>query len=55
MEVRVLTKKIAYELIKRNHDLINMEDNYKFPQYKVFVFKRTPELLSDLEILKNKK
>lgn len=49
MEIKkVFSKKIAYALIKKEHDLLGMEKNRKFPNLKVFIFRKTPALLRDM-------
>lgn len=45
---KIFTKKVAYELIQKGHNLIDMEDNLKHEGLKVFVFEETEELLRDL-------
>lgn len=52
---KIFSKKVAYALIRKEHDLLSMEDNLKFPELKVFIFRETPALLRDLtEITKAK-
>lgn len=45
---KIFSKKVAYALIIKEHDLIGMEDNLKYPELKVFIFRETPALLRDL-------
>lgn len=45
---KIFTKKVAYKLIEKNHNLIDMEDNLKHKGLKVYVFEETEELLRDL-------
>lgn len=51
---KVFSKRVAYELIGKEHDLIDMEDNLKFPKFKVFIFRETPALLRDMTIITEK-
>lgn len=50
---KIFSKKVAYALLKKEHDLLGMEDNLKFPELKVFIFRETPALLRDLTELSN--
>ncbi|HID0816102.1 DUF5659 domain-containing protein [Clostridium botulinum] len=45
---KIFTKKVAYELIQKGHNLVDMEDNLKHKGFKVYVFEETQELLKDL-------
>ncbi|ENK1242996.1 hypothetical protein AB2063_001124 [Clostridium botulinum] len=45
---KIFTKKVAYELIQKGHNLIDMEKNLKHEGFKVYVFEETEELLRDL-------
>lgn len=51
---KIFTKKVAYDLISKNYNLIGMEDNLKKPWLKVFLFEETGELLQELDLISNK-
>ena len=45
---KIFTKKVAMRLINKGFDLIDMETNLKHKNLKVYVFKRTDELMQEL-------
>lgn len=45
---KIFTKKVAYQLISRGHNLIAMEKNYKKKWLNVYIFQRTDSFLDDL-------
>lgn len=45
---KIFTKKVAYQLISRGHNLIAMEKNYKKKWLNVYVFQTTDSFLEDL-------
>lgn len=48
MVKKIFSKKVAYQLIGKGFNLIDMEDNLKYKNLKVFVFEETEELLKAL-------
>ena len=40
---KIFTKNVAFELISKGCNLLDMEPNYKIPKFKVYVFEDTPE------------
>ena len=45
---KIFTKKVAYQLISRGHNLIAMEKNYKKKWLNVYIFQTTDSFLEDL-------
>lgn len=45
---KIFKKSIAMYLIRKGHDLKDIELNLKNNRFKVFIFMETPELLKDL-------
>lgn len=48
---KIFTKKVAYQLISRGHNLIGMEKNYKKKWLNVYVFQTTDSFLEDLSAI----
>ena len=54
MVKKIFSKKVAYQLISQGFNLIDMEDNLKYKNLKVFIFQETDEFKKALtEITKN--
>ena len=51
---KVFTKKLAIELRKRGFKIIGTEPNYKYPQFDVYFFKKTPELQQAIHDINSK-
>lgn len=52
---RIFSKEVAFELLKRGHDIVRTEPNHKYKFYKVFIFEKTDKLLEDITIINDKK
>ena len=48
---KIFTKKVAYQLVSRGHNLIGMEKNYKKKWLNVYVFQTTDSFLEDLSAI----
>ena len=44
----IYTKKLAIYLRNKGFRIIGTEVNYKYPQYDVYVFEETPELIETM-------
>lgn len=47
--VPVFKKNLSTMLMKKGHELVSVESNYKVDGYKVFFFKNTEELQNDIK------
>lgn len=45
---KIFTRQVAYQLIEKGFDLIDMEDNLKHKNLKVFIFEETNSLMQEL-------
>lgn len=54
-EIKVYSLKLANKLINKGYKLINTEINLKFPQFKIFVFEGSDDLISEIQTYKETK
>lgn len=50
----IFMPRMAYALRDRGFEIIRQETNFKNPQYKVFIFEESPELIKTMIELSNK-
>lgn len=53
MVKKIFSKKVAYQLISQGFNLIDMEDNLKYKNLKVFIFQETDEFKKALTEITN--
>ena len=49
-KVPVYSTKVMMQLVRKGFDVISICDNRENPQFKVFFFDKSPELLKELHI-----
>lgn len=54
MVKKIFSKKVAYELIQKGFNIVDMETNLKHKWLKVFVFEESQELLQELTKISKK-
>lgn len=52
--VRVYSKRVAFELRKLGYKIVGTTPNEKFPQFDIFLFKKTGDIECDLGRLTKK-
>lgn len=48
-EFFVYSLSLTNYLVRKGHDIIKVKDNVKYPMFKVFIFRNTPKIHTDME------